>query len=282
LRFGDGQNGAIPVANVDLPNDNIVAVTYRYGGGKQGNVAAGTIKSVGTSIPGIDENNVSNLFAAYGGRDEESLSDAIQRAPKSLRSRCRAVTQDDFTTLATQVGGVKRAFALPLVNPSYAGVDVAGAITIIVVPDADPTVPNPVPSDGLLQSVCAYLNPRRLITTELYVIGPTYQLVSVKADMIALSSSDLAKVKTDAEQSLTDFFHPLRGGIDGLGWPLGGTVYYSKVYQRVLSVAGVDRINSLTISLDGVEYPACTDVPIQAMSLLYSTGHSVKPQYSFS
>ena len=282
VRFGDGTHGAIPVANVNSPNDSIVAATYRYGGGHKGNLPKATLTSLSTSIAGIDESAVSNLFAAYGGQDEESLDEAKQRAPRALASRCRAVTQTDFTYLATQVGGIKRAFALPLTNPSYPGVQVAGAVTVIVVPDADPEVPNPEPSDGMLRSVCAYLNLRRLFTTELFVIGPSYQLVRADVDLIALNSSDLAQVKQDVETSLTDFFHPLRGGVNGLGWPLGAPIFYSRVYQRVLSVPGVDRINALKISLDGVEQPECKDVPIRASSLLYSTGHDVKPEYSFS
>jgi len=281
IRFGDGNHGAIPVANVNSPNDSIVAVSYRYGGGQQGNVPKGSLKSLSSSIAGVDDNGVTNLFDANGGQNEESLDEAKQRARRSLGSRCRAVTQSDFTYLATQVGGIKRAFALPLTIPAYPAVQIPGAVTVIVVPDADPAVANPQPSDGTLRSVCSYLNLRALITTELYVSGPKYQLVRVNVELIAVNTADLAQVKQDVQSSLTDFFHPLRGGPDGLGWPLGGTIFYSKVYQRVLSVAGVDRISSLTIFLDGAEQPQCKDVSINSLSLLYSNGHDVTPGYAF-
>ena len=40
IRFGDGRNGNIPVANPANPEGNIVARDYRFGGGKRGNVPA--------------------------------------------------------------------------------------------------------------------------------------------------------------------------------------------------------------------------------------------------
>ena len=54
-------------------------------------------------------------------------------------------------------------------------------VTVIVVPDGDG--PAPTPSEGTLRTVCAYLDQRRLLTTELYVIKPTYQRVEIHAEV---------------------------------------------------------------------------------------------------
>lgn len=279
IRFGDGTNGAIPVANVNLPNNNVVARTYRYGGGKQGNLPANSLTTLVNSITGIDASKITNLFPAFGGQDEETLDDAKLRAPQALKSRDRAVTNEDFVYLAQQAGDVKRAFALPLANPSFPGVQVPGSITVIVVPDSDD--PNPLPSDGLLRTVCAYLNARRLLTTELYVVPPTYQLVKVHAELIAKNSADLAEVTTAVQAALLNYFHPLIGGDDGQGWPFGGTIFFSRVYQQILQVAGVDRVETVLITLDKTQYPVCQDVQIQANALVYSTEHEVLVNYAF-
>jgi Baseplate J-like protein len=279
ISFHDGQTGAIPVANANRPNNNVVARTYRYGGGKQGNLAAGALATLVNSITGIDSANVKNLFAAYGGRDEETLDDAKARAPLALRSRDRAVTNSDFEYLAKQSGNVARAFAMPLVHPSFPGVQVPGVVTVIVVPDSDD--PNPLPSDGTLRTVCAYLNVRRLLTTELYVIPPTYQKVIIHADVIAENSADLAEVTNAVQAALTKYFHPLHGGEDGLGWPFGGTIFFSRVYQKILEIPGVNRIEKVLITLDKTQFPACQDVPIKPAALLYSTEHVVLVTYSF-
>ena len=67
----------------------------------------------------------------------------------------------------------------------------------------------------------------------------------------------------------------LRGGDNGRGWPFGGTIFYSRVYQRVFGVAGVASITRLTIVLDEEEQIVCTDVKIAPHGLLYSTEHTI-------
>jgi predicted phage baseplate assembly protein len=280
VRFGDGINGRIPVANVNNPTANVVAREYRFGGGKRGNVPAGSLKSLVTTVQGIDENGVGNLLAATSGRDEETLAQAQLRAPQSLKNKCRAVTAEDFEALARQAANIRRAKALALFHPSFPEVKVPGVVTVIVVPDSD--VPNPTPSEGTRRTVCAYLNQRRLLTTEVFVIAPTYRLVEVRVEATAAGSADLAEVSEGIEETLLDYFHPLKGGEDNAGWPFGATIFYSRVYQRVFTVPGIQSIEHLVITLDGEEAPECANVPIDQGALLYSTQHEVDVNYEFS
>lgn len=279
IRFGDGRNGSIPVANAANPDGNIMARQYRSGGGKRSNAAAKAIKTLTTSITGIDDGLVANLLPAYGGRDEETLDEAKKRAPRSIKSRCRAVTADDFEYLAMQAATIKRAKALPLYHPDFPGINVPGVITVIVVPDGDG--PAPLPSEGTLRTVCAYLDQRRLLTAELYVVGPTYQRVEIHAEIVAEETADLGEVSKGAQRSLLDYFHPLKGGEDGLGWPFGGTIYFSRVNQRIFSVPGVQSVTSMTVVLDGEEMPVCTDVQISAAALLNAGEPRLQVHYSF-
>ncbi len=279
VRFGDGRHGGIPVANASNPDANVVAREYRVGGGKRGNVPAQAIKTLTTSVIGVDANQVANLLAADSGRDEETLDEARQRAPRSIKSRCRAVTAEDFEYLAMLAANIQRAKALPLFHPDFPGVKVPGVVTVIVVPDGD--APNPTPSDGTLRTVCAYLDQRRLLTTELYVIRPTYQQVEIHVEVIVTDNADLAEVHEGIEQTLLEYFHPLKGGDDGQGWAFGGTIFFSRVNQRVFTVTGVQSITRLVILLDGEEMPDCTDIPITDGALLYSTQHDVQVQYRF-
>jgi len=105
--------------------------------------------------------------------------------------------------------------------------------------------------------------------------------VEVQGEVIVQDDADLAEVKQGIEQTLLDYFHPLRGGEDSQGWPFGGTIFYSRVYQRVFTVTGVQSITRLVILLDGEEAPECRDVPIKPGALLYSTEHPVEVQYRF-
>jgi predicted phage baseplate assembly protein len=279
IRFGDGIHGRIPVANPSNPAGNIVARQYRAGGGRRGNVGAGTINQVQTFVQHLD--SVTNLFPAAGGSDEETVDEAKERAPQQLKSRNRAVTAEDFAYLARQTPGVRirRARALPLVHPQFPGARIPGVVTVIVVPDGDG--PNPLPGQRTLEAVCQCLNQVRLLTAEVCVIPPTYRQVRIKADLIVRPQDDLAAVKTAVEDGLTTYFHPLTGGEEGLGWEFGGTIFYSNVYQAILQTPGVERIdnNQLEIFLDGEAQPFCRDVPLAAGELLFSEGHEISVRY---
>jgi predicted phage baseplate assembly protein len=279
VRFGDGASGAIPVGNVGNPAANVVAREYRTGGGKRGNVPADKIKTLLTSIEGVDENGITNIQPAIAGRDEETLAEAKLRAPRALKSKCRAVTGEDFETLAMQAANIRRAKALPLAHPGFPGIKIPGVMTVIVVPDTDEAAPTP--TEATLRTVCAYLNQRRLLTTELYVVRPTYREVSITAEVVAENSADLAQVKEEVDRALLDYFHPLKGGEDGHGWPFGGDIFFSRVYQRVFSVAGVERITRIVITVDGEESPECKDVQVEDGVLLFSTEHDVQVSYAF-
>jgi hypothetical protein len=119
------------------------------------------------------------------------------------------------------------------------------------------------------------------LTTEVYVLPPDYHRIAVRAEVIAAETADLANVKTGIENTLLDYFHPLRGGEDGLGWPFGGRIYYSRVIQRIFSVPGILSIEQLTIVLDDEDMPAYQDIPLPDNALVYSTHHEINMLYEF-
>jgi predicted phage baseplate assembly protein len=271
VRF-PGVRGRIPVANPDLPASNIRARSYRFGGGRRGNLPAGAISVLLTPVAGIDAAKVSNPFPSAGGTEEEELEAAELRAARSLKARDRAVTAEDFETLAMAAGPIGRVKALPLFHPDFPGVEVPGVVTLIVVPDE--AGPAPLPGEGLLRAVCSCLDRHRLLTTELHVAPPAYLPIRVTAGIVAPPGADTAELREAAVAALDGFFHPLTGGADGRGWPFGGNVFFSAVHQRLLA-AGAERIVSAVIELDGQEYPNCTDVPVPEGALLASAGHEV-------
>ena len=281
---GTGEHGRIPVANQAKPTTNVIARVYRAGGGSQGNVGAGAITQLQTSVQGID--SATNYQPATGGTDEESVADAKLRASLALKSNDRAVTPEDFQYLATQAPGanVKRAFAIALHHPNFPSGQIPGVVTVIVVPDSPS--PNPTPNQSTLKAVCAYLEAHRLLTSEIYVVGPVYRKIKIQVQLVVLPSYDLAAVKNTVLANLSTFFDPLRGGKDGTGWPFGGQVYYSDVYRVIIETPGVQRIqdNQLLILLDDQMQQFCRDVPINPGELLYNdpNGHQVNVSYRTS
>jgi uncharacterized phage protein gp47/JayE len=268
------EHARTPVAGVN----NVVARLYRHGGGARGNVGAETITDLQTNVAGVSA--VTNYNASGGGFDEESIEETKARAPKELKARDRAVTAEDFEFIARQAPGarVRRAHALPLRHPQFRGVDVPGAMTVIVIPDAEG--PRPTPNESTMQAVCAHLNRRRLLTSEIFVAPPSYVHVKIEASIIATPTADAAKVETQIGKALDRYLHPLTGGDEGQGWPLGGDVLYSELYRVVLQTEGVRAIEDLRIVIDGERYGRCEDAPVEADVLVYSDGHEISVSFN--
>ncbi len=280
VRFGDGRRGRIPLINRDTPNSSIVAREYRSGGGAGGNVGAGLIAELQTSVEGVE--SVINLLAAHGGADEERLEDAKLRASAALKNKQRAVTAEDFEAMALAAPGalVRRAKALPLHHPQYRAAAIPGVVTVIVVPESD--APNPLPNETTLAAVCAHLNRVRLLTTEVHVVPPQYRRVTVEAEVVVKPDADLGEVKQAVEARLVDYFHPLRGGERGGGWEFGRDIFYSSVYRVILETPGVDRVldSQLVLYLDETRHQFCRDVPLEEGVLLYSESHRISVAYA--
>ena len=267
VRFGDGRNGRIPVANPAHPGDNIVAAWYRAGGSAAGNVGAGTVTSLQTAAFGVA--SVTNLAAASGGADPESVDQAKIRAPAVLKAGGRAVTAEDFETIALADPGRCRAGA-------RAGVDRSGVSRC---PGsgrghrhrgADLARPGAGPDLHTLRAVCAELEQYRLITTQVFATGPTYRQVRVIGDLIVAPGSDLTVVQNAVSDRLTTWLHPLTGGDDRTGWPFGGTIYASSLLGLILTTPGVARIrdNQVLVELDGERQMFCRDVEIGVGELI--------------
>ncbi|WP_327397366.1 putative baseplate assembly protein [Streptomyces phaeochromogenes] len=243
VRFGSGGQGP----RVPQIGERIRVRTYRYGGGTAGNVAAGAITQV-TDAPGVD---VGNPLPATGGRDAELLDAALERIPGEVHRRDRAVTADDFRELALQVPGVARAETLRLLHPDLPGVPAAGVVSVLVLPGDDIRDPAaPLPDRSLLREVTRHLDPRRLITTELYVIPPEYRPVGLAAGVVVREGYQVDAVRRWVELILRQFLAPLPPyGPDGRGWPLGRTVRRAELEAVAVQVDGVEYLEGLLLAV---------------------------------
>jgi hypothetical protein len=226
----------------------IRATEYRYGGGTAGNVAPGAINK----LPSISNIKVNNDLSTQGGADSESVADALDRIPGELRRRDRAVTASDFSELALATPGaaVARAECLPRFYPTTFQSEKAGVVSVVVWPTTDAKHPNaPVPDRDLLRNVCAWLDQRRLVTTELYVIPPTYRKVAVAVGFEAKPGFGVEAVRRWVELVIRQYLAPLPPfGPDGNGWPLGRRVFGPELQAAALQVEGVDFLEGLDVA----------------------------------
>jgi hypothetical protein len=270
IRFGDGRRGRMP-----LPGEPIRCRSYRSGGGAAGNVGAGRINrlhSAGAAVLGANL-RVSNPLAAEGGVDAETVAEASERLPQLLRHNDRAVGRDDFRDLALETpgAGIGRAHCLPRHLPHQRLDDIPGVVTLIVIPAYDPLHPDePVPDRDQLQRVCAWLEPRRLVTTELYITPPTYVRLSVSVSVEAEAEVGEDTLRRQVELALRQLLAPLPPfGPEGAGWPFGRDVGERDLEAAVLRVQGVRLVNGVLISGRAVDAlgRAAGSEPLQRLPL---------------
>jgi len=223
----------------------IRALSYRCGGGSAGNVAPGAI----STIDGAAAVTVTNPFALAGGADAETIDQAMTRIPAELSNHDRAVTASDFAQLAA-IQGVGRAECLPHFYPPTLDQQAAGVVTVIVWPSADPLHPGaPVPDRALLSAVCAQLDPRRLVTTELYVVPPTYHQIAVSVGVHAQPGYSGNAVCSWVQTVLTQYLSPMPPqGPAGAGWPLGRQVFGPELMAAALQVEGIDYLEPVQLA----------------------------------
>ncbi|MEZ4733132.1 MAG: hypothetical protein R3E79_39045 [Caldilineaceae bacterium] len=109
-------------------------------------------------------------------------------------------------------------------------------------------------STDQVYTVADFLAERQLVTTLHHVQGPAYTPVIVKATVVRkVATQREQQLSSAVNEALTQFFHPLTGGVDGKGWPPGRAVYRSEVYQVIEGVAGIDHVDTLTFTPPDVE-----------------------------
>ncbi|MFA4902803.1 MAG: putative baseplate assembly protein [Desulfobaccales bacterium] len=276
ITFGDGRHGRVP------PADAQITITYQVGGGLAGNVAAGALRhcldnsALIANWEAIKETvSISQPFPALGGAEAESLADTKARAVQSLASIKRAITLGDFETLALATPGVPvaRAFALVDYDPELPYLPTLGAVTVVVVPDGPGAQPTPSPE--MLRAIACYLERRRLVTTEVHVIAPRYTAVRVQARLTVEPGVTEAQMAGKARAALDAFFHPLQGGADGTGWPVGRDVYRSEVMALLNSLPGVLYVDQVTLQREDKPAGRCGNIGICRHALVASGPHQI-------
>jgi len=286
-----------------FPLGAAVRATYRYGGGLQGQVPIGAI-SKSVSLPGGF--SVSNPVATWGASDAESVSDGEAYITRWLRHRDRLVTADDFSDITWGTPGVDlgRVEVLPLFNPDGPDPNQTwpGMVTVLVIPRSDPVHPNaPVPDLLFLNTVCSWLDPRRLVTTEVHVRGPVYQQIWVSVGIEVLAGQVPTLVQQAVNAAVQAFLSPLTGGLPtgnassgilagsggttGPGWPLGTNVRSQDIEAVATRVPGVRYVDSVLIAgagadgsvVDLVDPVPMTGLQLPAATVFVNTGSAADP-----
>ncbi|MES1205513.1 MAG: hypothetical protein ABUS79_06210 [Pseudomonadota bacterium] len=282
VRFGDGVFGAIPT-----PGAAIVLVRARVLEGPEALVAAKAVHHVlnpedapllaGEALAVVDNTD------AQGGDNFFPADERTRRGLEEFRNPTRLITaadfervaRDDFNAYQTRfnvatgvlpptAGLLRRVTALMNRRSTNLNVPAPGSVTLMVLPAFDQAtfdglpvtapllVPSKTtlvtPSKALQDRLKDFLEPRRLLTTRLEVIGPSLKEVAAHIVVVQDPQGNAAQIAKAVDQALRGYLAIVTGYDDGRGWPLGRPVRRSQLYRLLESLPGVDYVATLTLS----------------------------------
>lgn len=260
VRFGDGLHGRRP------PDGAKLWASYDYSVGAAGNVGPGAIAS-GPMLPSGFV--VANPVRTWGGADAETEREGEKQIRRHLQHRDRLVTAADFEAIAYRAPGVDvgRVEVLPAFHPSLGANQPGGApgvVTLMVIPAHDVKQPDaPVPDRLFLDTLCRYLDPRRLVTTELVLCAPAYKGIWVSIGIDVVAGRSIAEVVDAVKRHIKEFLAPVReaglqDSTDVLtapqraaadrGWPLRTAVSSRVLLAEAARVPGVSAVSEVLIA----------------------------------
>ncbi len=210
------------------------------------------------------------LLNGPGWQPEQDLQEEVRLAVLQLRSRYRAVTQEDYQLLSTEdfnawliqnqpnLGLIQRAHCvverhLEMNQEADRRQIFPGHVSVVILP-ADGTISanelGPQPTAAQRQALWNYLDERRILTTRLHVVGPTYAPVS--AEILVARYPDVLDddVRRQIIQAINQFLSPLpvKDIPNHQGWIFGRDVYVSEFYELLEKLDGVDYLPDILLT----------------------------------
>ncbi|MEP7305155.1 MAG: hypothetical protein ABJA98_06525 [Acidobacteriota bacterium] len=300
IRFGDDTFGSIPPAGAAIVctryrvlqgPDALIAA----------NALVHQLDPVaGLALTGIQNGEAEG--ADFFFTPEERIREGLKRFRRPARLITAAdfeeVLMVDFNELQQRAKAPELLRAIALLNrkPGFPDRPAPGHVTVVVLAasrlnlDDELTDPGPfnpprtpqqdfdqkqalvVPSASLADKLQRFLDKRRLITTQLHVAAPSLGAPTLLPKLVAVTIAATVVIQLDRNSSemtetirreIRRFLGVVGGGFDGRGWPLGESVYRSKLFRLIENIDGVDHVDTLTLSPAG----ANGDVALGPLSL---------------
>ncbi|MFE4194914.1 baseplate J/gp47 family protein [Paenarthrobacter sp. NPDC056912] len=236
-----------------------VRAWYRSGGGAGGNVGAGQLTVLRSPVPGA---KVTNPEPATGGRDGESLDNALRRAPQDFQARDRAVTVRDYEVLARRHGGVGRARAFTRKDLwAFAKPGEVEVVLVPFVPGTRAAAQEPLRAaelaaharDDVRREVEEYLRRRSTVGAEPVVRWGLYKQVLVDARIVVRPDEDAEAVKSRIVGRLSEGISPLSPDSSSYGSGFGKPLRVSNLYRAMEEAEpGVQYVDRVRLEVDKV------------------------------
>ncbi|SEN41001.1 putative baseplate assembly protein [Nitrosomonas marina] len=249
------------------PAGQEIRVWYRYGGGSAGNVSENLLTVLKDPVTGV---SVTNPEPATGGRDQESLQNALTRGPQELHSLSRAVTARDFELIATQCSGaVNRARAFT--QAQLWAHATPGTVEVTLVPEINVGAGqlHSITADNLQshhietvrKQIQTVLNSRKPLGTHCIVNWMNYKKVSIKAKITIHREEQAAQVRQRVLNELYSSICPVKLPTSTKApWPFGQSLKAWDVYKIIGSEPAVLSVDTMQMIIDDVPDTRIVDI----------------------
>lgn len=276
ITFGDHEQGRAP-----FPSDhrNIRIVSAHTGGTEVGNIKPGVIDGLVNKEAHLPDVTVTNHVYGTGGAEAESVERVKNRLQRDWQDSPGAVSLEDLEILVKKTPGLRvaRAHILPLFEEGmklYPERKREGVLTVVVLPFSHSD--RPMPSDGFLKTVEAWLNRHRLISTKVAVIAPVY--IRITVHVVVVVRQQAASLGRDVQALLRQVITSFQTGAQGEGWVFGRPVKKADLIGLVSQVPGLVYVQDLWIDAEGrgMKKDSHGNVILPPHGLVYSGDHEVE------
>jgi hypothetical protein len=255
------------------PQNTIITVAYRSGGGVSHNVPAGSITTVSSlnmlfkSTPSPSNivnirasTSVDNTIPAGGGEEEPTVEELRQIAINNKNSQNRIVTRQDLIsriyTLPNNFGRVFRAAVVD--NPN----NPLGARLFLISRDSQKKLI--ISPDTLKDNLSIYLNQFRLISESIDILDAPIINISLKYSIAVEKGYNFQSVLNEVNYALKDYLK-----IEN--FQINQPLIISDISNLILNTAGVISLIELKFSgmngtVNGSAYSNFTYVPSENLS----------------
>ena len=239
------------------PSNTTLTVRYLTGGGVSANVAANTLDTINTSATFLNSNlnattantifaslACTNLFAADGGGDGDTVEEIRQNAMANFASQLRNVTQDDYLVRALSMpakyGVIAKAYIEPSKRVSMSAGESNSVLDLYVLSyNADKTLRTA--STALKQNIITYLSQYRMIGDAVNIRDGFIVNIGVNFEIIVLPDYNNNQVLIDCITALKAYF-----AIDN--WSINQPIVLRELYILLDKITGVQTVKNISIT----------------------------------
>jgi len=239
------------------PSNTTLTVRYLTGGGVTANVAANTLDTINTSATFLNSNlnattantiftslACTNLFAADGGGDGDTVEEIRQNAIANFSSQLRNVTQDDYLvrtlSMPAKYGVIAKAYIEPSKRVSMSAGESNSVLDLYVLSyNADKTLRTA--SMALKQNLTTYLSQYRMIGDAVNIRDGFIVNIGVNFEIIVLPDYNNNDILIKCIDALKAYF-----AIDN--WSINQPIVLRELYILLDKITGVQTVKNISIT----------------------------------